>query len=143
MESLEFNMEKLPIWIHLGNVPLELFTKNGLSYIASAIGNPLYMDRITATQQRLAFAKICVEIDVSTDIPRFIEVRRRNGELINISVEVPWWPQKCTKCCIYGHVDRNCPKKIKVPAAKVWVPKTLEQIVESATEIPGRNRKKS
>ena len=54
MESLEFNMETLPIWIHLGNVPLELFTKNGLSYIASAIGNPLYMDRITATQQRLA-----------------------------------------------------------------------------------------
>ena len=26
MKSLEFNMAKLPIWIQLGNIPLELFT---------------------------------------------------------------------------------------------------------------------
>ena len=49
LASLEFDMAKLPIWIHLGKVPLELFTQKGLSYIASAIGSPLYMDRITAS----------------------------------------------------------------------------------------------
>ena len=27
MRSLEFNMAKLPIWIQLGNIPLELFTQ--------------------------------------------------------------------------------------------------------------------
>ena len=43
-------MERLPIWVHLGNVPLELFTLDGLSYIANAIGNPLYMDKCTACQ---------------------------------------------------------------------------------------------
>ena len=48
LASLEFDMTKLPIWIHLGKVLLELFTQKGLSYIASAIGSPLYMDRITA-----------------------------------------------------------------------------------------------
>ena len=57
---IEFNMEKLPVWIHLDNVPLKLFNQKGLSYNASAIGNPLYMDRITAGQQRLAFAKAFV-----------------------------------------------------------------------------------
>ena len=71
MEMLEFNMEKLPIWIHLGNVPLKLFNQKGLSYIASAIGNPLYMDRITVGQQRLAFAKICVKIGASIEIPKY------------------------------------------------------------------------
>ena len=50
MESLDFNMKKLPIRIHLRNVPLELFTKNGLSYLASTVGNPLYMDRITVNK---------------------------------------------------------------------------------------------
>ena len=85
-------MNKLPIWIHLGNIPLELFTKNGLSYLASAISNPLYMDRITANQQHLTFAKICVEVDASVEIPKFIEVRMRNGAMVNIFVEVPWWP---------------------------------------------------
>ena len=41
MRSLEFNMAKLPLWIHLSNIPLELFTQTGISYIASVVGNPL------------------------------------------------------------------------------------------------------
>ena len=50
LSTLEFNMAKLLIWIQLSNVPLELFTQRGISYIASAMENPLYMDRITANQ---------------------------------------------------------------------------------------------
>ena len=50
LQTLEFNMKKLPVWIHLGNVPLELFTNKRLIYIASSIGNSLYMDRITVSQ---------------------------------------------------------------------------------------------
>ena len=72
--------------------------KNGLSYISSAIGNPLYMDRFTANQTWLSFAKIYVEVDVATNIPSSIDVKLRNGSLISISVEVPWLPQKCMKC---------------------------------------------
>ena len=89
LKSLEFNIKKLPIWIHLGNVPLELFTNRGLSYIASTLGNPLYMDRITARQERLTYAKICVEIEASLKIPRTIEIVTGNGSIVSISVEMP------------------------------------------------------
>ncbi|KAK8571345.1 hypothetical protein V6N13_103472 [Hibiscus sabdariffa] len=58
LRSLEFNMDRLSVWIHLYRIPLELFTTVGLSYIASVIGIPLYMDSITAGLQRLAFAKV-------------------------------------------------------------------------------------
>ena len=92
MDILEFNMEKLPIWIHLRNVPLELFSQTGLSYRASAIGNPLYMDRITIRKNRLIFAKICVKIGASIEIPRNIKVDLGNGKYVLISVEVPWYP---------------------------------------------------
>ena len=102
-------MKKLSIWIQLGNVPLELFTKNGLSYIASAIGNPLYMDRITANKQCLAFAKVCVDVDASAEIPRSIKVKMRNGSVISIFVVIPWLPQKRSHCSIFGHLDKNCP----------------------------------
>ena len=70
MESLEFNFAKLPLWIQLGNIPLELFSHKGVSYIASALRNPLYMDRITTTQECLAYAKVCVEMEASLDILR-------------------------------------------------------------------------
>ncbi|XVF48086.1 hypothetical protein PTKIN_Ptkin03bG0162900 [Pterospermum kingtungense] len=38
-------------------VPLELFTLRGLSYIASGIGKPLFMDKYTAAKERVAYAK--------------------------------------------------------------------------------------
>ena len=77
MKSLEFNKAKLPIWVHLKNMPLELFTKNEFSYIASALGNPLCTNKITANHRHLAYAKICVKIDAPLDIP--IPLRLRDG----------------------------------------------------------------
>ncbi|MBA0723535.1 hypothetical protein Golax_004108 [Gossypium laxum] len=47
----------MPIWVKLSRVLLELFTQKGLSYIASALDTPLYMDNITALQQLLVYAK--------------------------------------------------------------------------------------
>ncbi|XVE74386.1 hypothetical protein DITRI_Ditri12bG0012800 [Diplodiscus trichospermus] len=111
MSSLDFDLAKIPIWIHLRNVPLELFTRSGLSYIASAVGIPLYMDRITTSYQRLAYAKVCVEIEVSSKIPSSIEVRMKDGSPISISVEVPWHPQRCTNCSLFGHSPNTCQRK--------------------------------
>ena len=119
MGSLDFNISKLPVWIHLGNVSLELFTQKGLSYIASGLGNPLYMDRITAGQQRLSYAKIYVEIEASKEIPKSIEVELGNGSVISISVEVLWLPPKCSRCCIFLHVDKSRPCKPVAVVAKV------------------------
>ncbi|XVE83795.1 hypothetical protein DITRI_Ditri16bG0115700 [Diplodiscus trichospermus] len=103
-QALEFYPPKIvdgkivvvPVWVHLRNIPLELFTKAGLSYIASAIGSPLYMDRVSAYQQRLAYVKLCVEVDVNAEIPRFINVQMKNGQLVcpNQPNEVKVWVPK-------------------------------------------------
>ena len=125
MKSLDFNMDKLLVWIKLGNVPLELFTQRGLSYIASAIGVPLYMDQITAKKQRLSFAKICIELESTKEIPCAIDVKLRDGSLVLVFVEIPWRPLKCVNCNIFGHSNKDCPRKTKV--TKAWVPKQLEE----------------
>ncbi|MFQ6637220.1 hypothetical protein Gotur_014143 [Gossypium turneri] len=41
----------MPVWIQCYRVILELFTQKGLSYIASAIGTPLYMDSVTVPKK--------------------------------------------------------------------------------------------
>ncbi|XVF83564.1 hypothetical protein PTKIN_Ptkin16aG0499300 [Pterospermum kingtungense] len=84
LQALDFDLKKIPVWIHLSNVPLELFTRRGLSYIASVLGVPLYMDRFTASQQRLAFAKVCVELDASKEIPKEIKVEMKDGHLVYV-----------------------------------------------------------
>ena len=68
------------------------------------------MDRITTNQQRLAYAKVCVEIKDTMDIPRFIEVELRSGTFVSVNVEVPWLLVKCSQC-IFGHGDKSYPKR--------------------------------
>ncbi|XP_039036073.1 uncharacterized protein LOC120172755 [Hibiscus syriacus] len=79
MQKLSFDLSFMPIWVQLCNVPLELYSQKGLSYIASALGNPLYMDSITASKERLEFAKVCVEIEAGGVIPDFIHVVLKDG----------------------------------------------------------------
>ena len=119
----------------MNNVPLELFTQKGISYIASMLGKSLYMDSITAKQQRLAYAKVCVEVKATMDIPSTIKVELRNGKSMTVHVEVPWMPVKCSQCGIFGHGDKTCPRKHVGPStAKIWVPKA-----QIATEIERGN----
>ena len=47
------------------------------------------MDRIIASRQRLAFAKICVKDEASMDILRSIEMEMKDGSIISISVDIP------------------------------------------------------
>ncbi|CAL1359051.1 unnamed protein product [Linum trigynum] len=53
----------VPVWVRLVGVPVEYMTPRGLSYVASSLGKPLYVDRATASgTHQLAFAKVCVEM---------------------------------------------------------------------------------
>ena len=66
------------------------------------------MDRINAYQQRLAFARICVEMDVAVKVPRNVEIMLRNGNTVNVNVTIPWMPLKCSHCKIFSHNSKVC-----------------------------------
>lgn len=40
MKRPEFDSHKLPVWVHLSHIPLQLYTSIGLSYVARVIGVP-------------------------------------------------------------------------------------------------------
>ncbi|KAE8690635.1 hypothetical protein F3Y22_tig00110893pilonHSYRG00157 [Hibiscus syriacus] len=94
--QLHLDLSKIPIWVHLYNVPLELFSGEGLSYIASAIG-------------------------ASDTIPKFIDVVLNNGHTTSIAVEVPWMPPSCKFCKVFGHSVKGCKHKPTPQASSlVW-----------------------
>ncbi|KAL0455393.1 UNVERIFIED_CONTAM: hypothetical protein Slati_0878500 [Sesamum latifolium] len=49
---------QVPIWIKLHHLPVELWTTDGLSTIASGVDKHLYPDAITKAGTRLAFARV-------------------------------------------------------------------------------------
>ena len=70
--SAEAAVTRVPVWALLYNVPVELWTPKGLSYIASAIGKPLFADSTTIARRRLSYARVCIELEAG--IPLVEEV---------------------------------------------------------------------
>lgn len=60
--------------VKLHNLPPECWTEEGLSRIASVIGHPIHVDKATGKKTRLAFARICIEVDAIDDLPEYIQV---------------------------------------------------------------------
>lgn len=52
---------KISLWIRLRNVPMELFTTEEISHIASAVGTPLCMNKATKNWRRIQLARACVK----------------------------------------------------------------------------------
>ncbi|XP_044497604.1 uncharacterized protein LOC123219673 [Mangifera indica] len=102
------DVKKVAIWVRLYGIPLEFWTPKGLSYIASAIGNPLYVDSITEEGTRLDFARICIEVKVDAECPDSICLALPNGESVIIQVEYTWKPIKCKGCQCFGHTTASC-----------------------------------
>ncbi|XP_058190906.1 uncharacterized protein LOC131308106 [Rhododendron vialii] len=100
-------LSTIPVWVQFSKIPLEFWTEQGLSYIASALGKPLYADDMTEKGKRLSFAKICVEIHVDTPLLDVVEVEYANGASAFINVKYPWKPSRCSECHVFGHTEAS------------------------------------
>ncbi|KAL0294301.1 UNVERIFIED_CONTAM: hypothetical protein Sangu_3221400 [Sesamum angustifolium] len=119
---------QVPVWIKLRHLPVELWTLDGLSTVASGIGKPLYPDAITRACTRLDFARVCVMLDISSKLPRhvIIMVPLENGgeSACKVHVEYEWLPPKCNTCHSLGHATLACgSNKPTKPAVSVYVQK--------------------
>lgn len=113
MELVKERMQVIPIWVHFHNVPLEYWTAQGLSHIASAVGKPLYADEMTKKCQRLTFAKVCVEVDLNSTFPSSFELLYPSGDSVTVEIKYPWHPLKCLHCKVFGHSGDHCPARTK------------------------------
>ncbi|KAK8667936.1 hypothetical protein V6N13_105409 [Hibiscus sabdariffa] len=105
------SLDTAAVWLRLWHVPLELYSQQGLSYLASALGKPLYTDRATTLRQNLEFAKICVDIAASFTLPTSVLVDLGDGNIVDIQVELFWAPPKCAYCSIFGHLEEKYSRK--------------------------------
>ncbi|PKI44287.1 hypothetical protein CRG98_035361 [Punica granatum] len=91
------------------------FHPKGISYLVSAIGKPLFMDRATALRSRLDYAKVCIEVDVEKEILEFLNVDLGNNYSVEVLVDIPWLPDKCDHCKVFGH-RCNSPAEVSLVA---------------------------
>ncbi|GLT52711.1 hypothetical protein SLA2020_260350 [Shorea laevis] len=130
--------KRMPIWVKLWDVPMDLFSVESLCYIASGIGVPLALDKATEDRTRVDFAKVCVEIEVANaqDLPEIIPVDTEDFPSVDIRVEYPWLPATCSSCKKKRHTSRNC--KTKKPKPKTYRKEWVEVAGKNKpTQAPG------
>ncbi|KAL2244170.1 UNVERIFIED_CONTAM: hypothetical protein Sindi_0535000 [Sesamum indicum] len=139
MEELKHT--QVLVWIKLRHLPIELWTTEGFSRVASGVGKSLYPDATTRACTRLDFGRICVMLDINSKLPKHIIIMTPDedgGESsCKVDVEYEWLPPKCTTCMSLGHPSKDCSlNKVSKPAkppVSVYVPKTGPTMQPSAS----------
>ncbi|KAF5176006.1 hypothetical protein FRX31_034407 [Thalictrum thalictroides] len=103
---------------------------NGQPVVASAVGNPLYPDRLTETMERTTYARLCLEIDYECTYPKEVLVLLDQWKTTKVQVEYNWKPPRCSKCKTFGHSDAICPKTQpkKQKGRAIWIQKKEGQV---------------
>ncbi|XP_022003371.1 uncharacterized protein LOC110900817 [Helianthus annuus] len=114
-------VKKVQVWVKLHEVPIAAYTEDGLSLIATTIGEPKALDSFTTSMcvdmwGRSSFARALVEISADTDFKEelTIAVPRLDGDGFikeKVYVEYEWCPHRCGRCCVFGHNEDCCPKQ--------------------------------
>ncbi|MFS7905002.1 hypothetical protein Hanom_Chr01g00042661 [Helianthus anomalus] len=112
----------IAVWVKLIDVPLQAFTEDGLSLLASKVGMPKMLDSYTASMcaeswGRSSFARAMIEVNAGAELKRSIKIAvpslEGNGfSKVDVKVEYDWEPSRCSTC-VFGHDDKECPKKPK------------------------------
>ncbi|XP_019258689.1 PREDICTED: uncharacterized protein LOC109236904 [Nicotiana attenuata] len=74
------NVDRIPVWIRLKGLDIKYWGKNALTKIAGLIGKPLKVDRATTNKERLAFARVLVELSINQQYPKQVMFENEVGE---------------------------------------------------------------
>lgn len=82
----------VPIWVRLPKLPLSCWGADSLSRIGRLLGAPLFADECTSQQHRISFARLLIEIYVTSELPKPVKVQDPMGKTISQTIEYEWLP---------------------------------------------------
>lgn len=97
----------IPLWVHLKNVPMNMFSWKGLSFVSSPVGTPVRLHPETAQCLNMKVAKIFVNADFSKELPKTMNFNLYGKDIL-VEYTYPWLPSRCSNCNKWGHLDRVC-----------------------------------
>ncbi|GJZ50939.1 zinc knuckle CX2CX4HX4C containing protein [Tanacetum coccineum] len=114
-------LTRILVWVKIHDVPIQVFSEDGLSIIASQIGKPIMLDSYTSSMcmeswGRSSFVQCLIEINVEDvlkeSLTMGVPLIEGTGFIIETAtIEYEWKPPRCDLCKIFGHVHDHCPRK--------------------------------
>ncbi|XP_042486025.1 uncharacterized protein LOC122066273 [Macadamia integrifolia] len=96
-------LSSIPVWVTLPYLPSQFWTLEALSAIGSVIGHPISLDVRTKTLERLSYARLCVEVNASEQLPSTVAIKDEEGRIFKQEIMYDWKLTKCSACKVFGH----------------------------------------
>ncbi|XP_010551658.1 PREDICTED: uncharacterized protein LOC104822216 [Tarenaya hassleriana] len=101
-------LKSAPVWVSLSDIPAELYSLQGISYISCGIGEPLHTERMRLDPFNVGRARVKIEVQLGSPLPDTIEIEDDSGGIVVIKALYDWLPPRCTSCHEFGHREMNC-----------------------------------
>ncbi|KAL0354347.1 UNVERIFIED_CONTAM: hypothetical protein Sangu_1016000 [Sesamum angustifolium] len=129
---------EVPVWIKLRHLPVELWTTEGLSTVASGIGDHFTPMRLHVHARgwiSLVYALCLTSIRSYQHVVIMMPNELGGESACKVDVEYEWLPPKCTGCSSLGHSTKECPlSKPTKPAVSIYVRKSMP-IIPAAPDL--------
>ena len=105
------------VWVRLFDLSWEYWHPKIISDLARGIGVPLRLDKATSDGDFGHYARVLVDVDVSSVLPTSVLLERDEFHSSFIAVEYENLPVFCSTCSSIGHLPSSCRwnKSSKVP----------------------------
>lgn len=110
------DLSAMPLWVDLKDVPANLYSHKGLSFLSSTVGKFVKLHPNTERCIRLDVARMLVEVNFTRPLTDKICFEDSNGEPVTVQVSYPWLPPRCNLCSKWGHLVKDCSKKVTILA---------------------------
>jgi len=95
------------VWVRFVALPIEYWHPQILSSIASVLGFPINISKLTLEKSFGFYAKVLIEVDLSSPLPSQILIERdKFSFVLNLSYEN--LPPFCKTCGFIGHTSSTC-----------------------------------
>ncbi|KAL2923327.1 Glycogen synthase [Bienertia sinuspersici] len=126
-EDIQFDpneFRKVPVWVQLPELPLRYW--GCIMKLTRSIGEPIQLDTTTKNRDRIHFARVLINMDITKDFPKHIKFKNEKGNIMEQRVTFEWQP--------HTHMSNDLPRK---KMTQVWKPKEKQQgrldLADSAT----------
>ncbi|XP_070002870.1 uncharacterized protein [Nicotiana sylvestris] len=100
----------VPIWVIFPSLPIQFWSKENLGRIASYLEKLICSDKLTANCDRISYARILIEMDISQKLPDSLMIEVADGKYKEQMLECEWKPAYCEECLQLGQHTESCTK---------------------------------
>lgn len=118
--------------MQIHGLPIDCRSTSGLSKIASQVDTPLFTDKFTKNRERVNYARVLVEVDITQPPPHTMGITLPDGQDVELELRYESTLKLCSVCRQIGHYQTHCP---------IVVATAMGGRQEPPAVVPGHSRK--